>query len=361
MSTVSTTDGIAPKSAGKKTAKPFVRRVLPDGSQRLRRTIQFSFLALNIWIAAQFYLFVRQFETAGPVHFSRPPGVEGWLPIAGLMNLKYFFVTGQILQIHPAAMVLLASFLAGSLLFRKSFCGWLCPVGTVSEYLWKLGRQTFRRNFGLPRWLDVGLRGLKYLLLGLFVYAVASMPARALAEFLQSPYGIVADVKMLNFFRFMGVTAAVVVAVIVLASVFVQNFWCRYLCPYGALHGLVSLLSPLRIRREPNKCIDCAKCAKACPSRLPVDTLVQIRSAECLGCMECVAVCPAEGALAMALKPARRAVPAAVQPWMIGVGALGLFLAFVLAAKLTGHWDSPIPEQQYRELIPHVQDYSHPR
>jgi polyferredoxin len=361
MSAVSTTDGIAPKRAGKKTVKPFVRRVLPDGSQALRRTVQFSFLALNIWIAAQFYLFVRQFETAGPVHFSRPAGVEGWLPIAGLMNLKYFFVTGQIPLIHPAAMVLLASFLAGSLLFRKSFCGWLCPVGTVSEYLWKLGRQTFGRNFGLPRWLDIGLRGLKYILLGLFACAVASMPAQALVDFLQSPYGIVADVKMLNFFRFMGFTAAVVVAVIVLASVFVQNFWCRYLCPLGALHGLVSLLSPLRIRREPDKCIDCAKCAKACPSRLPVDTLVQIRSAECLGCLECVAVCPAEGALAMTLAPARRAVPAPVQPWMIGAGALGLFLAFVLAAKLTGHWDSPVPAETYRELIPHTEEFSHPR
>ena len=357
MSAVSTTDGVAPKPGTKKPVKPFTRRALPDGSQAFRRTIQLSFLTLNIWIAAQFYFFVRQFETGGASTVNRPAGVEGWLPIAGLMNLKYFLVTGQVPLIHPAAMFLLASFLAGSLLFRKSFCGWLCPVGTLSEFLWKLGRQTFRRNFYLPRWLDIGLRSLKYLLLGLFAYAVVSMPARALAEFLQSPYGIVADVKMLNFFRFMGVTAAVVLAIIALASVFVQNFWCRYLCPYGALTGLASLLSPMRIRREPDKCIDCAKCAKACPSRLAVDVLVQIRSAECLGCMECVAVCPAEGALAMTLTPTRRAVPA----WVIGAGAVGLFLGFVLVAKATGHWDSPISDQVYRELIPHAREFSHPR
>jgi len=362
MSAVSAIDGIAPKPAGSKPVKPFVRRVLPDGSQSLRRGIQLSFLALNIWIAAQFYFFVRQFETGGVSTVSRPAGVEGWLPIAGLMNLKYFLVTGQVPLIHPAAMVLLASFLAGSLLFRKSFCGWLCPSGTLSEYLWKLGRRTFHRDCGLtlwrlPRWLDLGLRSLKYILLALFAYAVVSMPAQALAEFLQSPYGIVADVKMLNFFRYMGVTAAIVLAVLVLASVFVQNFWCRYICPYGALTGLASLLSPLRIRRDLVKCIDCAKCAKACPSRLAVDTLVQIRSAECLGCMECVAVCPAEGALAMTLTPTHRAVPA----WVIGAGAVGLFLAFVLAAKATGHWDSPIPNDVYRELIPHAREFSHPR
>ena len=216
MSAVSTADGVAPKPAGSKPVKPFVRRVLPDGSQSVRRSIQLSFLALNIWIALQFYFFVRQFETNGASTVSRPAGIEGWLPIAGLMNLKYFLVTGHVPLIHPAAMVLLASFLAGSLLFRKSFCGWLCPVGTISEYLWKLGRQTFRRNFLLPRWLDIGLRGLKYVLLALFAFAVISMPARALAEFLQSPYGIVADVKMLNFFRFMGITAALVLAAMAL-------------------------------------------------------------------------------------------------------------------------------------------------
>ena len=357
MSAVSTSDGVAPKPADIAPVKPFVRRVLPDGSQSIRRSIQLSFLALNIWIALQFYFFVRQFETNGAATVSRPAGIEGWLPIAGLMNLKYFLVTGQVPLIHPAAMVLLVSFLAGSLLFRKSFCGWLCPVGTISEYLWKLGRQTFRRNFRLPRWLDIGLRSLKYVLLALFAFAVISMPAQALAEFLQSPYGMVADVKMLNFFRFMGITAALVLAVLGLASVFVQNLWCRYLCPYGALTGLVSLLSPLRIRRDPVKCIDCAKCAKACPSRLPVDMLMQIRSAECLGCMECIAVCPAEGALAMTLIPTRRAVPA----WVIGAGAVGLFLSFVLAAKITGHWDSPVSNDVYRELIPHAREFSHPR
>ena len=91
-----------------------------------------------------------------------------------------------------------------SWLFRKSFCGWLCPVGTVSEYLWRLGRRTFGRNFRLPRRLDIALRSLKYILLGLFVYAVGSMSVPAIRAFLEGPYGMVDDVKMLNFFRFLG-------------------------------------------------------------------------------------------------------------------------------------------------------------
>ena len=180
-------------------------------------------------------------------------------------------------RLHPAGMFLLIAFLTASWLFRKSFCGWLCPVGTISEYLWRLGRQTFGRNYRLPRKLDIALRSLKYLLLALFVFAVGSMTVPAILAFLEGPYGIVDDVKMLNFFRFMGLTGGIVVAGLVLASVFVQNFWCRYLCPYGALMGLASLASPLRIRREAALCIDCGKCAKACPSALPVDKLITIR------------------------------------------------------------------------------------
>ena len=189
-------------------------------------------------------------------------------------------------------MFLLIAFLAASWIFRKSFCGWLCPVGTASEYLWRLGRQTFGRNFRLPRKLDIGLRSLKYLLLALFLYAVGSMSVPAIRAFLEGPYGIVDDVKMLNFFRFLGLAGGIVVALLVIASVFVQNFWCRYLCPYGALMGLAALTSPLRIRRETSQCIDCGKCAKACPSALPVDKLITIRSPECTGCLECVASCP---------------------------------------------------------------------
>lgn len=345
-------------SAGEKPKKPYVKRLERDRSQPIRRAAQAVFVVLNVWIGIQFLLFVRHFEQAGAPRVSRPPGVEGWLPIAGMMNLKYFLLTGEMPAIHPATMVLLSAFLIMSLLFRKSFCGWLCPVGTLSEYLWKLGRSTFRRNFALPRGLDVGLRSLKYILLALFVYAVASMPARAIAQFLQSPYGIVADVKMLDFFRYMSVTTAVVVGILMIASIFVQNFWCRYLCPYGALMGLASLLSPLRIRRNPERCIDCAKCAKACPSRLPVDTLVQIRSAECIGCMECVAVCPAEGALDMAVAfPVRRQ---RVDPRLMAAGIAVVFCGLTGLAMATGHWHSDIPDWVFRELIPRAREFGHP-
>ncbi len=336
--------------------KKLTRRAPPDTSQRLRCSIQLCFLALNVWIGLQFYLFVRYYETGGAsLRVARPSGVEGWLPIASLMNLKALVLTGQFPRIHPAGTLLLVAFLAGSWIFRKSFCGWLCPVGTISEYVASLGRKLFRRNFHLPRAIDIPLRGVKYLLLALFVYAVASMPVGAIREFLDSPYGIVDDVKMLNFFREIELTGAVVIAGLVAGSLLVANFWCRYLCPYGALMGLVSLASPLRIRRVPEACIDCEKCAKACPSALPVDRLITIRSAECLSCMQCIAACPAEGALYLSA-PRRKRVPA----WSVAAGVTALFLGAYLYGVSTGHWSTNLPEQLYFQLIPHADEFAHP-
>src|SRR6202044_1744049 len=163
-----------------------------------------------------FYLWVRFYETNGhSFYIDRPAGVEGWLPIAGLMNLKYFLGPHHVSAIHPAAMVLLVIFLLSSWLLKKSFCSWLCPVGTASEYLWNLGQQFFRRSLILARWLDIPLRSLKYLLLAFFVYVVATLDADGLQQFLLAPFGIIADVKMLNFFRHMGVTGIAVLLTLV--------------------------------------------------------------------------------------------------------------------------------------------------
>jgi polyferredoxin len=343
----------APPAAPRKKLQ---KRAGPDRSQLLRRTVQLAFLALNVWVGIEFYLWVRFYESGGRTVFvSRPPGVEGWLPIASLMNLKVLLLTGRMPSLHPAGLFLLLAFLAASWIFRKSFCGWLCPVGTVSEYLWRLGRQTFGRNFQLPRRLDIALRSLKYILLGLFLYAVVSMPVPAIRAFLEGPYGIVDDVKMLNFFRLLGLAGGIVVAVLVVASVFVQNFWCRFLCPYGALMGLAAMASPVRIRRETSLCIDCGKCAKSCPSILPVDQLVTIQSAECTACMQCVASCPAAGAL-MLSAPRRKRVPA----WAVAAGVTVLFLGICGYAQWTGYWHTNLPSSLYFELVPHANEFGHP-
>jgi len=351
-----------PQSAKKK----LVRRTTPDRSQRVRQMIQGLFVALNLGLGLQFFLWVRSFEHPGSLEVARPAGVDGWLPIAGLMNFKYFLSTGRIPAIHPAAMFLFMAFLLMSLVLKKAFCSWLCPVGTFSEVLWKLGRKLFRRNFRLPGWLDLPLRGLKYLLLGFFLFIIGSMSAEALGDFMQAPYALVADVKMLNFFRYMGLTAALVIGAMVLLSFLIQNFWCRYLCPYGALMGLASLLSPLKIRRDAEACIDCGKCTQACPSHLPVDQLVQIRSAECTACMACVAACSAQNALQLALPPWRNTPPAerwarrTASPLVVAALLACIFFGVTVYAKASGHWQTNLPRAVYLDLVPAARELSHP-
>ncbi len=357
----------ADQITSRREKKPLIRRTAPDRSQRFRHTVQWLFVGLNGWLGMQFFLWVRSFEAGGRgLSVSRPAGIEGWLPIAGLMNLKYFVLTGRVSPIHPAAMFLFGAFLLMSLLMKKAFCSWLCPVGTLSEYLWKAGQKIFGRNLRLPKWADLPLRGLKYLILGFFVFVIGVMSADALQGFMYTPYGLVADVKMLNFFRDMGLTAALVIGVLILSSMLVQNFWCRYLCPYGALMGLASLLSPVKIRRDVYACIDCAKCARACPAGLPVDRMVQIRSAECSACMVCVAVCPAQDALQFALPPKKAATSAhrwyrrVVSPLAVTAILAYIFFGMFLIARATNHWQTNLPQAVYMKLVPHANQLTHP-
>ena len=357
---------IAEELSPNRQKKTLVRRTRADGSQRVRHAAQWLFVALNAWIGVQFYLWVRYYERgATGLYVSRPAGVDGWLPIAGLMNTRYLLTTGRVPVVHPAAMFLFLGFVLMSVLLKKAFCSWLCPVGTLSENLWKLGRRMFKRNFHIPAWLDVPLRVLKYLLLAFFAWFIGGMSAEALENFMGSPYGIVADVKMLNFFREMGLTAAIVIGLLAVLSIFVQNFWCRYLCPYGALLGIASLASPVKIRRDEEACIDCGKCAKACPANLKVDELVQIRSAECNACMECVAACPAQDALQLAL-PARKNAEReqrwfhrTLHPVAVAAVIAYIFLGVVLVARSTGHWQTNLPQSDYMSLVPYADELSH--
>ena len=354
-------------AAPPKPKKTFIRRPGRDRSQRTRHLVQGLFAALNLWLGLQFYLWVRFYERGGAgLRVPRPAGVEGWLPIAGLMNFKLLLTTGRVPAIHPAAMFLFIAFLTMSLAAKKSFCSWLCPVGAFSEALGKIGQRIFGRRFFLPRWLDIPLRGLKYLLLGFFLFFIGTMSAAMLVAFMHTPYGLLADVQMLNFFRYMSETAAVIVGALIVLSVLVENVWCRYLCPYGALMGLASLLSPLKIRRNASVCIDCGKCAHTCPAGLAVDKLAQIRSVECTACLACVASCPAEGALQFSLPRAgntRQSVPRyrrAVTPLAM-VALLGaIFFGLILVARVTNHWQTQVPSGLYRELVPSAGQASHP-
>jgi polyferredoxin len=325
-----------------------------------RHLVQAGFLSAVLLVGWEFVGWVHGLE-AGRVVGERPPGAEGFLPIAALLSLRHLATSGELHPVHPAGLVILVLALLVGVLAKKAFCSWICPIGTLSEMLADASRRLFRKKLALPRFLDLPLRSLKYLLLGFFVYAVFfQMGPAAVADFLDSPYNRVADVKMLYFFERLSPFAVRVLAGLVLLSVVVPYSWCRYLCPYGALLGAISLLSPLKITRHAPSCIDCDLCTKACPSSLPVARLARVSSDECFGCLSCIAACPVPRAL-------RVETPA---PWSLGVRpaafaalVVGVFVAGVLLAQASGHWRNSITNEEYARRIRAIDSpaYAHDR
>ena len=328
-------------------AFPWYRRLLEqlkNDSQFFRSTVQAAFALLCVWIGIEFYLFMQWGMSAGvEPYFERPPGVEGFLPISALMGVLHWIGSGSLNTIHPAGTIILIGFIAVSVIMKKAFCSWMCPVGTISESLWMLGQKLFKRNIVVWKWLDYPLRALKYLLLFFFVYSIASMSVQELEIFINSPYNKVADIKMYLFFAEISQFALWTIIILMLFSVVIKNFWCRYLCPYGALLGLTGLLSPLRITRTKETCIDCELCTKVCPSNIKVHAIGQVWSDECTSCLRCVEECPVKDTLLLRIN---KSAPA-VSNWVMGSLVVGVFLAITGLGMLTGHWKNSVQKEEY--------------
>jgi polyferredoxin len=198
------------------------------------------------------------------------------------------------------------------------------------------------------------LQLLKYALLMFFIKTILiDMPVTALKGFLKAPYWAIADVKMLYFFTDMSTTSMIVIVVLSLLSVIYRNFWCRYLCPYGALLGMLSMLSPFRILRNQSNCIDCGACSRSCPQLIDVQHKFHVNSPECNGCLTCVSNCPENCALDMAFwkTPVHR--------FLFVTVVLILFSTGVLSGMLTDRWQTSLTYQDYQRLIPMASRLGH--
>jgi polyferredoxin len=331
--------------------------------QKYRTYIQLFFVAIVLWIGVEFYLFTTYLESNGASTFyERPPGVEAFLPISSLMSLYYFILSGNIHQAHPAGLVIFIAILAVSFVFGKSFCSWICPIGFISESLGDFGekiqKKIFKKRIKMPKILDYPLRSLKYLLLGFFAYSIFfSMTAVALKYFLDSPYNIISDVKMYYFFAEISKFSLYVISALLLLSVVFRNFWCRYLCPYGALLGFFSLFSPTKIKRNKESCIDCNLCAKACPSFIKVDKVSTVISDECTTCLSCVDACPVKNTLELKTVYKNKKV----SKKLVAAGVVAIYFIILAVGMISGNWKNDIPKEKYLELYKQKSSISHIR
>lgn len=327
----------------------------------IRLSLQWGIFILAVHAGMRLYLFERQFVSSSPLSNGgvldpRPPLVDGFLPIGALMGLRLWFAEGVFDPVHPAALVILLAAVATALILKKGFCGWICPVGTLSEAVYKIGGKLLSRNLRVHKYADYPLRSVKYILMGFFLYVVfIKMTTPDIEAFLGTPYWIIADIKMLKFFTEISGLTLIVLLLLFLLSLPVKNFWCRYLCPYGALLGLLSLASPLKITRNEDACTHCKTCTKNCPSLLPVERKKRVRSPECTGCLTCVSGCPSSGALDAALPSGRT-----LRPTIYALLILTVFFGIITAGKLTGHWHSSVSHEEYRALVPIAGRFGHP-
>lgn len=316
--------------------------------QPLRILIQCAFLGFMIWLGIRFYQFV-QIVSSGTKEAAavRPDGIDGFLPISGLLGAASWMKGGEINSIHPAAVIIFVTVILVSLLLRRSFCSWICPVAVISECAWKGGFRLMHRNPRLPVWADRGLRSLKYLLMACFIYFIAiAMSPDALSKFIQSDYHMIADVRLMNFFLHISPLALSIVVTLVVLSVMLRNPFCRYLCPYGALLGLVATLSPLRVSRNLERCVSCGVCSQVCPAYIDVMHKKSVDSPECIACWRCISHCRFNEALSM------RAVGRFTVCGVVFAALVPLlFWGGTMIGKMNGHWHSSISLEEYVRLL----------
>lgn len=218
-------------------------------------------------------------------------------PFGGLESLYMFFATGSFIsKIYSGTMILFFITFIVAIIFRRSFCGLICPFGTIQEFFAKIGRLIFKKNYKININIDNYLRYFKYVILILTVFYAWYTAGLWMAPY--DPWSVYAHLSE-------GFTAIwtespigfIILIITVIGSIIYDRFFCKYLCPMGAFYGILGKISPFKVFRNKNICIACGKCSEVCPVNIDVANEDNVKSAECINCQICILNCPKEGAL----------------------------------------------------------------
>lgn len=290
------------------------------------------------------------------------PDFEAYCPFGGLQALGSYLLNQALSCTMTSAQIVMGVILLiGVILFSKLFCSFICPVGTVSEWLGKLGDK-LKMRLTIKGIADKVLRSLKYILLFLTLYFTLQSNELFCKKF--DPYfalasGFGSDVVLLY--------AIIAIAVVILGSVFIRLFWCKYLCPLGAISNIfkfslffvattgiylvllrlgmgISYVWPLavacaggyvielagqksrffpvaKITRSTESCTNCLRCSKKCPQGIDVASLTTVKHVDCNLCGDCLLVCPEKNTLTINKNEKLKRLPvfAAIALVVIGI------------------------------------------
>ena len=249
----------------------------------------------------------------------------GAVETAGRLILDGRFIP----KIHESNIWVFSGVMLGTLLFGSVFCGYLCPLGSVQEWIGLLGKRIFKKKYN--RFIGEKLdRALGYLRYGVLILILLKTTQAVSLVFQRvDPYYALFHFWMGDVFF----TALIVLGAVLLLSLFFERPWCRWFCPFGALLGLVQLLSPWKIRCSERICSSCGGCSNACPMHIPVHKRPSVIDTRCNRCGSCIDACRREGAITYSL-PGKSFV--LKKKLAIGVLAIALFSAPILFAHTGG-------------------------
>ena len=215
-------------------------------------------------------------------------------PIGGVVNTVDFFTGGASLVKEDGLIVL------GSLIFALTigpiFCGWLCPFGAFQEFVYKLSEKRFlklRKKLNSNKSLLQKLSVLRYISL-LFVIILTLNGFHLILSNIDPTYSLF-YIPLGNF----NILGALTLILLIFIGLFIERFWCRYLCPYGALLGILNKIKIFKITRKEQTCIECKQCSKSCPMGIEITSYEGVDNLSCISCMDCIDtnICPRENTL----------------------------------------------------------------
>ncbi len=227
-------------------------------------------------------------------------------PMGGIETFFRYITTGETLKTtNLLNFAVLIGVLAVSLLSGRSFCGWMCPLGTLQDMFagWarRLSGGSKRHIRGkrrkakfpmeLPPKVDKYARYLKYLIL--LIVLIASVNA------VYPPLREICPARAVFSFQFTPLLASVLLTFII-TSLLIKRFWCKYLCPLGAFLAITNKFAPLRVTIDKNNCTNCGRCDAECPVGIPAIP-DNMRNLECVQCLECIETCAVEDTVVLKL------------------------------------------------------------
>ncbi len=268
-------------------------------TRNLRLGIQIFFLVLIMLFSFNHYRVEQGLE---PFVLSESPSLHAICPFGGVETLYTFFTQGTyVRKIHASSFILMWLVLLLSLLFGPVFCGWVCPLGTVQEFIGKIGKRLLKKRYNhvIPTKIDTYLRYARYLVLAIVLYQTAMVGTLIFADY--DPYfalfNIWSDKVTWTAFAILGLTLA--------GSLVVERPWCKYVCPYGAVLGIFNTFRLVKLSRDPNLCVDCGRCDRECPMNLTPSDDTNVINHQCIVCLQCTSEveCPIKDALSLKIRP----------------------------------------------------------